>query len=134
MTGKVKFFYFCMIKHLPFAKSFDKKSYKTNQEILKNKNPNLTSLTSQTSPTCPTCQTFANKDLDHLVGHNVGANLMFALEQMSYANECSRANTRFAPTMWSRQRSHLAETMIKVQISNLFFEHSIAMKHKQTEK
>jgi hypothetical protein len=51
---------------------------------------------------------------DRLRDHIVGANLMFALEQMSSANECSRANTRFTPTMWSRKRSHLAETMIKV--------------------
>jgi len=63
---------------------------------------------------------FANdccQEGEHFVGHNVGANLMFALEQMSPANECSRANTRFAPTMWSRQRSHLAKTMIKVKFS-----------------
>jgi len=30
--------------------------------------------------------------------HNVGVNLMFALELKTFANNCSRANTRFAPT------------------------------------
>ena len=76
----------------------------TGKENAKNK---FLCRTSQTIRTCLSCQTFANGelifrswvsflDLDHLVGHNVGANLMFALEQMSPANECSRANTRFA--------------------------------------
>ena len=58
----------------------------------------------------------ANIGLDHHFGHNVGANLMFALELKTFANNCSRANTRFAPTLGSPQRSHLAETMIKAQI------------------
>jgi len=51
--------------------------------------------------------------LDHHFGHNVGANLMFALEQLFANVFSSRANTRFAPTLGSPQRSHLAETMIK---------------------
>ncbi|KPA14045.1 hypothetical protein MHK_005776, partial [Candidatus Magnetomorum sp. HK-1] len=29
----------------------------------------------------------------------VGANLVFALELKTFANNCSRANTRFAPTL-----------------------------------
>jgi hypothetical protein len=51
--------------------------------------------------------------LDHHFGHNVGANLVFALEQLFANVFSSRANTRFAPTLGSPQRSHLAETMIK---------------------
>jgi hypothetical protein len=58
-----------------------------------------------------------NFGLDHHFGHNVGANLMFALEQLFANVFSSRANTRFAPTLGSPQRSHLAETMIKAIIS-----------------
>jgi hypothetical protein len=58
----------------------------------------------------------ANIGLDHHFGHNVGANLVFALEQLFANVFSSRANTRFAPTLGSPQRSHLAETMIKAQI------------------
>jgi hypothetical protein len=51
--------------------------------------------------------------LDHHFDPNVGANLMFALEQLFANVFSSRANTRFAPTLGSPQRFHLAETMIK---------------------
>ena len=53
--------------------------------------------------------------LDHHFGHNVGANLVFALEQLFVNVFSSRANTRFAPTLGSPQRFHLAETMIKAE-------------------
>jgi len=33
---------------------------------------------------------------------NVGANLVFALELKTFANNCSRANIRFAPTLWPK--------------------------------
>ncbi|KPA17447.1 hypothetical protein MHK_002371 [Candidatus Magnetomorum sp. HK-1] len=35
----------------------------------------------------------------HVSTVHVGANLVFALELKTFANHCSRANTRFAPTL-----------------------------------
>ena len=63
--------------------------------------------------------------LDHHFGHNVGANLMFALEQLFANVFSSRANIRFAPTLGSPQRSHLAETMIKAVYFNIDERHCI---------
>jgi len=41
---------------------------------------------------------------------------MFALEQLFSNVFSSRANIRFAPTLGSPQRFHLAETMIKAKL------------------